>query len=328
MSKQAEAATGRQVHIERVIRAPRERVFAAWVDGQALARWYAPQGCRVTFRVIDARTGGRYHSCIHTPDGHECWCVGEYLAVEAPMRIVQTMAVGNANGDMISPQAAGMDPEWPAVTELTVTFEDHADGTLLTLKQTVDEALAMKTGAHPSWLQMLDRLDGLLEAESTTTDREIVVTRLIDAPRALVFEAWTDVRHLSKWWGPDGFTTTTSEIRFEPGGKWVYMMHGPDGRDYPNWIRYREIVPNEYIAYDHGGEDKNGPDEKPDVLFEGSATFTDEDGKTRVTMRSVLPTKEARDHVVREYGAIEGAEQTISHLDAYVQQLKQVATAS
>lgn len=165
MAIETEAATERQVLIARIIHAPRARVFAAWVDGAALARWYAPHGCRVSFQMIDARTGGRYHSCIHTPDGHECWCVGEYLEVEAPVRIVQTMAVGNAQGEMISPQAAGMDPAWPAVTELTVTFEDHAEGTLVTLRQTVSEALAIKTGAHPSWLQMLDRLEDLVAGE-------------------------------------------------------------------------------------------------------------------------------------------------------------------
>ena len=164
MATETTLAPERQVLITRVIRAPRERVFAAWTEGEALARWYAPHGCRVEFRYLDARTGGRYHSCIHTPDGHACWCVGEYLAVEAPSRIVQTMAVGNAQGEMISPQEAGMDPEWPAVTELTVTFEEHPEGTLLTLRQTVGEALAMKTGAHPSWLQMLDRLEELLKA--------------------------------------------------------------------------------------------------------------------------------------------------------------------
>ena len=66
-------------------------------------------------------------------------------------------------------------------------------------------------------------------AQSATADREIVISRVIDAPRELVFEAFTEVRHLSRWWGPDGFTTTTKSFEFRVGGEWDFVMHGPDG---------------------------------------------------------------------------------------------------
>ncbi len=157
---------------------------------------------------------------------------------------------------------------------------------------------------------------------SSTAEREMVVSRLIDAPRALVFEAWSDVQHLAKWWGPDGFTTTTTEMEFRPGGRWVYVMHGPDGKDYPNWIEYRKIVKNERLEYAHGGEDENGPDAKPMVAFESTVTFDDEGGKTRITLRALFPTKEALDHVVKEYGAIEGGKQTIARLAEHVAALE------
>ena len=77
-------------------------------------------------------------------------------------------------------------------------------------------------------------------AAGSTADREIVVTRLIDAPRELVFEAWTDPKHVDKWWGPRGFTSTTSEMDVRPGGIWRLVMHGPDGRDYPNHIVFEK----------------------------------------------------------------------------------------
>ena len=70
----------------------------------------------------------------------------------------------------------------------------------------------------------------------------IIAVRELDAPRALVFEAWTDPKHLSQWWGPNGFTTTTSAFDMRPGGVWRFVMHGPDGRDYQNTITYFEIV--------------------------------------------------------------------------------------
>ena len=78
-----------------------------------------------------------------------------------------------------------------------------------------------------------------------TDNREIVVSRLIDGPPGLVFEAYTEVRHLSRWFGPDGFSTTTQSFDFRPGGKWVFTMHGPDGTDYPNHVEYREISPHD-----------------------------------------------------------------------------------
>src|ERR1700752_4973164 len=69
-------------------------------------------------------------------------------------------------------------------------------------------------------------------AQSATADREIVISRVISAPRELVFEAFTEVRHLSQWWGPEGFTTTTRSFEFRVGGEWDFVMHGPDGTDY------------------------------------------------------------------------------------------------
>jgi uncharacterized protein YndB with AHSA1/START domain len=72
-----------------------------------------------------------------------------------------------------------------------------------------------------------------------------MVSRLIEGPRDVVFEAFTEVRHLSRWWGPEGFTTTTRTFEFSEGGVWEFTMHGPDGSDYPNWIQWMEIRPPE-----------------------------------------------------------------------------------
>jgi uncharacterized protein YndB with AHSA1/START domain len=156
-------ATERQTTITRTIQAPRELVFAAWTDPAQLPRWYAPTGCTIEFRKLDVREGGEFHSCITIPGGKQCWCKGTYLELIAPERIVQTMTVCNERGDDVEPAEVGMDPLWPRETTLTVTFGDAGKGkTLLTLHQTVSEALAMKTGAQPSWLVMLDRLEALL----------------------------------------------------------------------------------------------------------------------------------------------------------------------
>lgn len=149
-------------------------------------------------------------------------------------------------------------------------------------------------------------------ASSQTADREIVLSRIIEGPRPLVFEAYTDVRHLAHWWGPNGFTTTTHSFEFRPGGVWDFIMHGPDGTDYPNRIEWREIVPPERLVYLHG-ESEDDPE-----AFVSTVTLVEHGGATEVTMRAVFQTKAQRDEVVEKYGAIEGGKQTLGRLAAYI----------
>ena len=145
-----------------------------------------------------------------------------------------------------------------------------------------------------------------------TAGREIVVSHEIDAPPALVFEAFTDVRHLSRWFGPDGFTTTTKSFDFRVGGEWDFMMHGPDGTHYPNWIRWREIDPPKRIMVDHGSF-RDDPD-----AFESTFTFEPVGDRTRIVLRNVFPTKALRDQAVEKFGAIEGGQQTLGRLANYI----------
>ncbi|MBK3640924.1 SRPBCC family protein [Streptomyces sp. MBT33] len=153
------------------------------------------------------------------------------------------------------------------------------------------------------------------EPARATADREIVISRVIDAPQELVFEAFTRVRHLSRWWGPEGFTTTTRSFEFQVDGAWDFVMHGPDGTDYQEWITWREIVPPQRIGLLHG-ESRDDPN-----AFESVLTFEGAGEKTRIVMHTVFPTKELRDEAVEKYHAIEGGEQTLNNLAAYVAQV-------
>lgn len=159
---------------------------------------------------------------------------------------------------------------------------------------------------------MTKRTDPGTTDQSTMADREIVVSRSIDAPRELVFEAFTEVRHLSQWWGPNGFTTTTKAFEFSVDGVWDFTMHGPDGTDYPEWITWTEITPPERIAMLHG-EHRDDPNS-----FESVLTFTATGDTTTITMRTVFPTTEMRNEAREKHGAIEGGQQTLSNLAAYV----------
>jgi uncharacterized protein YndB with AHSA1/START domain len=153
-----------------------------------------------------------------------------------------------------------------------------------------------------------------MTSSSSTADREIVTTRLIDAPRELVFAAWTEAKHVGQWFGPDGFTTITHSMDVRPGGVWRFTMRGPDGKDWPNVVTYEEVVPPERLVYMHGN------DREPD-MFHTTVTFADEGGRTALTMRAVFKTAAARAQVVRENGAIEGAQQTVSRLERYVRSI-------
>jgi len=144
--------------------------------------------------------------------------------------------------------------------------------------------------------------------------RSIIGTRVYDAPRELVFAAFTDPKHLAQWWGPNGFTTTTHSFDFRPGGVWRFVMHGPDGRDYQNRVTYDEIVPPERLVYHHGG----GEDVEP-VQFSQTLTFEDlGNSKTRLTWHGRFPSAEERARVIKEYRADQGLVQTMARLAEYV----------
>jgi uncharacterized protein YndB with AHSA1/START domain len=154
---------------------------------------------------------------------------------------------------------------------------------------------------------------GANDIEVSVEERCIRITREFDAPRALVFRAWTEREHVGRWFGPDGFSTTTQSMDVRVGGHWRYVMHGPDGVDYANLITYREIDPPARLAYSHGA-DENDPGQ-----FEVTVDFKDVGGKTRLHMTMEFVSAEARHQVVEEYGAIDGARQTMARLEAYLE---------
>ena len=163
MEKQNKNAAGKNdVLIRYSIAAPRELVFRAWTDPSLLPLWYAPDGCTVEFKTLDICTGGRYHACIFNPEFGECWSKGVYMEIIEPERIVYSSIISDEEGNSISAIAAEMDSDWPQETLVTVSFAEKDGKTIITLHQTVDTALAKKTGAHPSWLMMFGRLENLI----------------------------------------------------------------------------------------------------------------------------------------------------------------------
>jgi len=133
-------------------------------------------------------------------------------------------------------------------------------------------------------------------------------------PRALVYQAWTDSAHLDHWWGPLGFRNTTEAFDFRIGGVWQLIMHGPDGTDYPNRLRYTTITPNERIEYRHDA----GRDDDPSG-FDVTVDFIElSEGMTRVTMCLAFASPETAQQIVEGAGAIEGHRGTMLRLERFV----------
>jgi uncharacterized protein YndB with AHSA1/START domain len=144
------------------------------------------------------------------------------------------------------------------------------------------------------------------------TDRELVFTRVFDAPRELVFEAWTEPKHLEAWWGPNGFRTESLSMDLRPGGMWRLIMHGPDGREYRNKTVYSEIVAPERLVYQHGSEDGS-------VRIETTTTFEPiSEESTRVTMRMLFRSAEELEDLVKTYGADKGGVETLERLGDHI----------
>jgi uncharacterized protein YndB with AHSA1/START domain len=136
--------------------------------------------------------------------------------------------------------------------------------------------------------------------------REIVTTRIFNAPPALVWEAWSEPEHLIHWWGPNGFTNTFHEFDFRPGGFWRFIMHGPDGRNYENENLFVEIIKHERIVFDHVSQPK----------FRATASFEDLNGATRVTFRQIFESINVYESV-KPY-AVPGAAENLDRLGAHL----------
>ncbi len=144
------------------------------------------------------------------------------------------------------------------------------------------------------------------------SDRELTITRILNAPRELVFNVWTDPKHIALWWGPNGFTNTIHTMDVKPGGVWDFIMHGPDGVDYPNKIVFEEVVIPERLVYTHGSGEENDPHQ-----FHVTVTFESQGKKTNLIMRSVFKSAAALEEV-KKYGAVEGGKQTLNRLEEYL----------
>ncbi len=145
--------------------------------------------------------------------------------------------------------------------------------------------------------------------KSNTTDREISMTRLLNAPVDLVWEVWTDPEHIKNWWGPNGFTNTIHDMKVKEGGEWNFTMHGPDGTDFKNKNIFRELVFQKKIVYQHISAPK----------FLATIRFEPRGDKTFLEWNMLFESREQLVQVVKTFKADEGLRQNIDKLNHYIQ---------
>jgi uncharacterized protein YndB with AHSA1/START domain len=294
-------ADSKEITLTRIVDAPANVVFDAWTKAEHLQRWFAPDGFSISSATSDPRPGGEFEIVMRGPQGEDYPLRGSYTEFDPPRKVV------------MESRAFGPDGRAALQAVTAVTLGDNGGKTEITVSERAEalipEAVMMLAGMELGLTQSLRHLDDFLTG---SFDRLISLTRMIEAPRELVFDAWTSDEHLSQWWGPNGFTLTTEDIDVRPGGRWRFMMHGPDGVDYPNELLYEEVVRPERITFEHGAPGTDHP------TFRGVITFDEFMGNTVLTMKSVFQTKEHMDEVVERYGAIEGGNQTLDRLVGYV----------
>ena len=160
-------------------------------------------------------------------------------------------------------------------------------------------------------------MDARISTAEEAGERELVITRIIDAPRHIVFQAWTEPDRVARWWGPQGFTTVYHDMDIRPGGAFRVCMRSPEDAEHWKQGVYREVVEPERLVFTFGWEDADG---KPGHQTLVTVTFAEEGGKTRMTFRQVpFQSVEERD------GHRGGWSSSFDRLADYVAQLDRSA---
>jgi uncharacterized protein YndB with AHSA1/START domain len=306
--------SGKAFTITRSFPAPRALVFEAFTRQEHLLHWWGPKGMSMIHTTLDLRPGGMFHYGMRAPNGAEMWGRFVFEEISPPERLVFVSGFSDPQGGLVHHSMA---PQFPLEVRNVVTFAEQDGRTTVTLTGgpvgATDEQRAFYESLFDSmqggFTGTFDQLERFLEE----APRSFALTHLYDAPLEQVYEAWTKPEHIEKWWGPDGYHAKVHEMDVRPGGRWRFLLTGPDGTQWPSLVLYDEVVPLARLAYRHGGESQ-GDIQDP---FHVIVTFEARGEKTHVTMRGTMTTVAAFEFV-KGFGAIEKGHETLSHLDAHL----------
>ena len=278
-TKRPAASAAKPLVITRVFDAPRSLVFRAWTEAEHLSKWWGqPKGATMPYCKVDLRVGGILHFCVALPDGNKIWGKGIFREIVRPERLVFLDYFCDEQGNIVEPIHPGL----PRETVITATFVEHGGKTTVTVEHAGVEQTApdLQQAYQQGWGESLDRL---AEDLAQAPRRELVITRVFDAPRERVWRAWTDPKHLAQWWGPEGFTNPVCEIDVLPGGAIHIVMRAPDGAEHPMRGVFREIVEPERLVFTAFPVDRDG---NPLLEQHTVISFADRGGKTELTVKA------------------------------------------
>lgn len=310
-----------RLFIQRIFAASRDRVWKAWTDPELIAQWWGPADFTAPVIRVELREGGRYLYAMRSPEGQDFWNTGVYREIAPMERLVFTDSFADAEGNVVPASTYGMSADWPRELLVTVTFEEHGGGTKVTLREAGIPAGETLDMAEAGWNESLDRLARVLGGAAKTHltaepgKQELVITRIFDAPRDLVFKAYTDPELVPRWWGPRSYTTTVDTMDVRPGGTWRYLQRDAGGEEYGFHGVYHDVTPPERLIYTFEFEPMPGH-----VALE-TVTLEDLNGRTKVTDRVVYQTVEDRDGTLQS-GMEEGMNET---MDRFADLLKELS---
>jgi uncharacterized protein YndB with AHSA1/START domain len=264
----ADDYASREIVTTRVFDAPRELVFRAWTQPDHVIKWWGPKGFTNTFQEFDARPGGKWRLVMHGPNGADYPGEFHFVEIAGPERLV-------------------LDHVTQPKFRLTVLFEDVAGKTKITFRQLFDTPQTYRSVRHLAVAgneQNFDKLAAELAAMGAGS-HEMLMSRVVLAPRELVWKAWTDPVHLAKWWGPRGFSASRCELDLRVGGSLRVDMQHPDGTVRPMIGKFLEIVPPERLVFTAMPLDPNG---KPFFEATNAVDFRQEGPMTRINLRATV----------------------------------------
>lgn len=242
---------GNKLTITRIFDAPRELVWKAWTQPELVTRWWGPKGYTSPIAKIDFRVGGKYLYAMRSPDGKDIWSTGVYREIVPPERFVATDSFADEKGNVVAASHYGMTGEWPEELLVNVSFEDQKGRTKLTLIHEGMPPGEMIEMAKAGWNESFDKLAAILEAEKTRRAKTVLValpgkqeasiTRIFNAPRERVFEAYTDLKKMTRWWGPRKFTIAIDKMDVKPGGVWRILNRDAEGNEFAFHGVYHEV---------------------------------------------------------------------------------------
>lgn len=270
METDAMVSTNKELSISRLLNAPRDLVWKVWTEPAHIKNWWGPNGFTNTIQKMDLIPNGAWELIMHGPDGVDYKNKSIFREVIKPRLIVYDHISG---------------PKF----RMTITFSEQGNKTLLKISMIFETAEERENTvkvfkADIGLEQNIYKLEGYLKKVSA--EKELTIERTFNAPRDVVFKAWTDAEQLAKWWGPSGFTNPVCKVDATPGGSILIDMQSPEGIIYPMDGVFHEVVVPEKLIFTAAALDKNGQ-----RLFEMLNTisfFEEGKNKTRIHLHTAV----------------------------------------